>query len=42
MKVQVSMDEHMQALDWLDAHVEFLIGYSLDDVKAMVEQVTAQ
>lgn len=43
MIVQVSMNQQRKAIDWLEAQLEEdLWMFDTDDIKAMVEAVTAQ
>ena len=37
--VQVTMDQHMEAIDWMELHGIVLYAHDVDDLKGMVEQV---
>ena len=39
-EVQVTADEHIAAIEWLEDHGVRLIEHDTDDLKGMVEQVT--
>lgn len=43
VKVQVTQDQHMEAIEWLEAWLEEpTYMHDVDDVKAMVEQAVCE
>lgn len=41
--VQVTMDQHIKAFDWLEEHLgDKIFQFDTDDISAMVEQVTCE